>query len=96
MSFNVGDVVRLNSGSPAMTVERGDYDDRAPAGSDREDVRCCWFHEGRIQHGEFRAAMLEADNPVLNAAKPFLGDPLTPTALPNAAKKLLSVLRGHP
>jgi uncharacterized protein YodC (DUF2158 family) len=44
----LGDVVKLNSGGEAMTVEE----------IDGEDVSCVWFEGKRVQRGTFGAAVL--------------------------------------
>ncbi|MEM0936643.1 MAG: DUF2158 domain-containing protein [Pseudomonadota bacterium] len=49
-SPKIGDVVRLRSGGPAMTVE-------VPISADV--LVCCWFHEGRRMNAMFRVEMLE-------------------------------------
>ncbi len=48
--LKAGDVVKLNSGGPIMTViRRGNF-----AGNREEDtVRCVWFQEGKPQHEDF-------------------------------------------
>jgi uncharacterized protein YodC (DUF2158 family) len=52
--FKPGDVVRLNSGGPIMTVQEL----RAP-----EDVICVWFDKTKQCHGVFNAAMLHIHRP---------------------------------
>ena len=51
--FKIGDVVRLNSGGPAMTVTCVD--------SDR--VTCAWFDEAIYRDGTFHPACLTPDGP---------------------------------
>lgn len=48
--FNTGDVVRLKSGGPWMTVGGG-----APPGG----VHCQWFEGTSLMQGNFRAEQLE-------------------------------------
>lgn len=48
--FNVGDVVRLKSGGPKMTV-----DDVFQEGN----MRCQWFAGSKLEYGVFPAASLE-------------------------------------
>ena len=45
-SFNVGDVVKLNSGSPPMTVTVIGKDARG-----NPEISCSWFHEFRPKSG---------------------------------------------
>jgi len=56
--LRVGDVVRLKSGSPKMTIEGiGDYSLMGVAGHDQ--AKCVWF-EGPKRHSEvFEFATLE-------------------------------------
>jgi uncharacterized protein YodC (DUF2158 family) len=54
MAFNSGDVVRLKSGSPAMTVEKvGQI-------NGKDAVFCTWFENNKQQRGHFSPAALEA------------------------------------
>jgi uncharacterized protein YodC (DUF2158 family) len=50
-SFNAGDVVRLKSGSPKMTVVKMD---------DAGDCECIWMVEGQKKQDTFPAVLLEA------------------------------------
>lgn len=50
--FVAGDLVLLKSGGPKMTVLSHAYA--------KDEVRCSWFHEGRIETCGFPAAALEA------------------------------------
>ncbi|MGY6251497.1 YodC family protein [Bosea thiooxidans] len=47
--FNVGDVVRLKSGGPAMTVEQ----------TGGKAIRCAWFNGGGYNSGVFHLSSLE-------------------------------------
>jgi uncharacterized protein YodC (DUF2158 family) len=47
-----GDIVRLKSGGPKMTVER------TISQTDYVEVDCAWFDGGPLQHGRFRPEML--------------------------------------
>lgn len=49
--FTPGEIVRLRSGSPSMTVERT---------SDRM-VECAWFVDGQLRTGSFDADALMID-----------------------------------
>jgi uncharacterized protein YodC (DUF2158 family) len=52
--FNVGDVVRLKSGGPIMTI--GEIND--------DTAHCTWFvKEGTPIDGEFKIAILEKPSP---------------------------------
>lgn len=46
-----GDVVRLRSGSPCMTVER----------TSGRSVECAWFVDGQLRTGSFDADALTID-----------------------------------
>ena len=50
MQFKVGDVVRLKTGGPEMTVEVAD--EKSP------DVICTWIAETIRRHGRFKALLL--------------------------------------
>ena len=56
--FKVGDLVRLKTGGPEMTVEA--VDARSP------DVICTWVAESVRRHGRFKALLLQKveDKPV--------------------------------
>ncbi|WP_442963255.1 YodC family protein [Pseudomonas sp.] len=49
--FTPGEIVRLRSGSPSMTVER----------SSGRLVECAWFVDGRLRTGSFDADALTID-----------------------------------
>ncbi len=52
MSFKIGDIVRLRSGGPVMTV----------SGIDGTSVECTWFGaDGKVNFHHFVAAMLERE-----------------------------------
>ena len=54
MTFTPGDVVRLKSGGPKMTVLE----------SDGEQVQCKWFdRNGKLHTENFSAALLDAFKP---------------------------------
>ena len=47
MAFKIGDVVRLKSGGPAMTVTKvGDF-------GIRTIIKCTWFAENKNERGDF-------------------------------------------
>lgn len=50
-NFNPGEIVRLRSGSPSMTVER----------SSGRLVECAWFVDGQLRTGSFDADALTID-----------------------------------
>ena len=50
LQFKVGDVVRLKTGGPEMTVEVAD--EKSP------DVICTWIAETIRRHGRFKALLL--------------------------------------
>jgi uncharacterized protein YodC (DUF2158 family) len=50
-NFNPGEIVRLRSGSPSMTVER----------SSGRLVECAWFVDGQLRTGTFDADALTID-----------------------------------
>ena len=55
-AYKAGDIVRLKSGGPDMTVqERVDtaLDDMDPAGSRGERYRCQWFSGRKLESGVF-------------------------------------------
>jgi len=64
--FKVGDVVRLKTGGPEMTVEA--VEARSP------DVICTWFAENAPRHGRFKALLLQ--KVVEKAAEPGRTTPL--------------------
>ena len=49
--FTPGEIVRLRSGSPSMTVER----------TSGRLVECAWFVDGRLRAGSFDADALTID-----------------------------------
>ena len=56
MNFAVGDVVRLKSGGPRMTV----------LSANGEDVQCVWFEGSTRVQGHFTQAGLKMAEPVLD------------------------------
>ncbi len=65
MHFEAGDIVRLRSGGPPMTV--------VYAGPDIQQqlrVRCQWFVGGQLCNGDFHAPELEDAE---DAAEPWRG-----------------------
>jgi len=52
MAFNDGDLVKLKSGGPVMTVEA----------TDGTDIYCMWFIDHKVEKGVFREPTLEAYN----------------------------------
>lgn len=56
MALKVGDVVRLNSGGPAMTIQRmGHGTDGTPTAD------CVWFEENKVQRDTFPLSVLTLD-----------------------------------
>lgn len=53
--FEVGDIVRLKSGGPDMTVQRYDVG--------YEYYRCQWFAGKKLESGDFKPASLELKKP---------------------------------
>lgn len=61
MSFNEGDVVRLKSGGPDMTVDwAGDVNF---SGILVPSVKCKWFEGKKLLEAEFKPELLEKVNP---------------------------------
>jgi uncharacterized protein YodC (DUF2158 family) len=52
MKLKIGDVVRLNSGGPKMTVEK------LNCGDEYMEVRCTWMVGGEHRYAFFRPEML--------------------------------------
>jgi uncharacterized protein YodC (DUF2158 family) len=61
--FNIGDVVRMKSGGPKMTILRYGYDDDTTSflsvKDDRSKVICEWFDGTTKKQGEFAVTSLE-------------------------------------
>lgn len=56
MKFKAGDLVKLKSGSPTMTVEEADYNyHKAWVGT----YKCSWFAGAKNNHRSFTEASLE-------------------------------------
>jgi uncharacterized protein YodC (DUF2158 family) len=55
--FNVGDVVALKSGGPAMTIARLE---------DNGDIICVWMAEGGATYGGFPVACLDETDVAVN------------------------------
>ena len=53
--MNVGDIVRLKSGGPVMTVES--------VNQGKEQARCVWMKDETLMRGRFSIAALEAAKP---------------------------------
>ncbi len=51
--LKIGDVVKLKSGGPSMTVENPNWTGK---------VRCQWFQDGKLQIGVFPKEALEKDS----------------------------------
>lgn len=56
MWFNIGDVVRLKSGGPRMTIQ--DIGDPSASGPKR-GVTCTWFVDSDLRTGTFQPEALE-------------------------------------
>lgn len=54
MSFRIGEVVRLKSGGPKMTVQ---YVDEPSSGN--ANVHCIWFDDSKMCTGQFPPTTLE-------------------------------------
>ena len=54
-----GDVVKLKSGSPKMTVEETSRWDAAKGIYDEECIRCTWFQDDEVISKYFDASALE-------------------------------------
>ncbi len=52
LKFRIGDVVRLASGSPAMTVQCVQI----------EAITTCWFHDGELRSGDFLPEILRSNS----------------------------------
>jgi uncharacterized protein YodC (DUF2158 family) len=65
--YKVGDVVRLKSGGPDMTVQSvsdknmSDQLSRELLGDD-DTIKCQWFSGTKLQHGRFNPQTLESVN----------------------------------
>jgi len=59
MKIEAGDVVRLKSGSPDMTVTK----------LDEQNSSCSWFENGQIRHDVFPTVTLVKD-PSISPASP--------------------------
>lgn len=56
--MKVGDVVKLKSGGPRMTIEEiGDYSPMGSAGHDQ--AKCVWFEGAKRMRGAFEFSTLE-------------------------------------
>jgi uncharacterized protein YodC (DUF2158 family) len=65
LPFKVGDIVRLKTGGPEMTVEAVDM--KGP------DVICTWVAETVRRHGRFKALLLQkVDGKVLNPGRKYV------------------------
>jgi uncharacterized protein YodC (DUF2158 family) len=58
MAFKIGDIVRLKSGGPAMTVTK--VDDFGI----RTIIKCTWFAENKNERGDFPPEALVPASPV--------------------------------
>jgi uncharacterized protein YodC (DUF2158 family) len=69
--FQIGDVVRLKSGGPEMTVShitlKGSTQAFGPEKHEYTSYTCQWFAGSKAQHRSFREEILE---PVKNADEP--------------------------
>ncbi len=59
MTFKVGDLVKLKSGGPMMTVTRVD------SFGIRTIVRCTWFADSKKEQGEFPPEALVSPPPIV-------------------------------
>jgi uncharacterized protein YodC (DUF2158 family) len=65
MPFKVGDVVRLKTGGPEMTVEA--VEARSP------DVICTWLAQTMRRHGRFKALLLQkVEEKLLNPGRKYV------------------------
>jgi len=55
MSFQIGDVVYLKSGSPAMTVNK--------IIEERGNIECTWFIDNKLEKNIFVSETLTKENP---------------------------------
>ena len=55
--FKVGDVVRLKSGGPKMTVSEIVIGTKS--GTESVTVRCTWFHDNRVESYNFQQDILK-------------------------------------
>ena len=60
--FKVGDMVKLKSGSPEMTISA--IPELAALGAIFDEYQCKWFLGKKLQHGSFQAAALVKATPV--------------------------------
>jgi uncharacterized protein YodC (DUF2158 family) len=58
MKIEAGDVVRLKSGSPDMTVTK----------SDEQNSTCSWFENGQVRREVFPTVTLMKDHPTSPAS----------------------------
>jgi uncharacterized protein YodC (DUF2158 family) len=65
LPFKVGDVVRLKTGGPEMTVEA--VEARSP------DVICTWVAENVSRHGRFKGLLLhKVEEKMLNPGRKYV------------------------
>lgn len=78
-----GDVVRLKSGGPQMTIQ--DFGEGEMLDLDKGFARCQWFDGTMLKYGRFAPASLEpvsidggqvSRGPVAGGARPHENDPL--------------------
>ena len=59
MVFEKGNVVRLKSGGPSMTVENVVKEGSPLAGISAGDIVCIWFDNGKLERKAFKPFVLE-------------------------------------
>jgi uncharacterized protein YodC (DUF2158 family) len=59
-TFNVGDTVRLKSGSLKMTIDKFVWNP-LKGESYTDKVECVWFEDGKLQRQVFQTSSLELD-----------------------------------
>lgn len=65
MNLEKGNVVRLKSGGPDMTIDNIDLSPLS------DHVRCIWFSGHELRSGNFSSASLEIVKPTVTVIKPY-------------------------
>jgi uncharacterized protein YodC (DUF2158 family) len=68
MNHNIGDVVRLKSGGPKMTIDTVNYAGHSGL------VRCVWFSENEVRYDNFSKESLELVVPEKIHVIPYRGN----------------------